>query len=210
MVKGLKDGVADEDQRVCMTYIPSIQRPSVRKSRDLWFSRLLICDPLSGTSFIWQGVQFGRRVQRHVYPLRGDRDPAPRPPYCFVLKCLCICFWLCWIFIAACALSLVELGLLFIAVQLQSVKGQYLRCVGCPTNCGLFRDQGSNPCPCIVRRILNHRTTREVLYYCFLTAPPLSLHPLLSLISNGLNLRFGTQQRRHRKAFVPRNPTESC
>ena len=32
------------------------------------------------------------------------------------------------------------------------------------------------------------------LHYCFLTAPPLSLHPLPSLISNSLNLPFGTQR----------------
>ena len=33
------------------------------------------------------------------------------------------------------------------------------------------------------------------LHYCFLTAPPLSLHPLPSLISNCLNLPVGTQGR---------------
>ena len=63
---------------------------------------------------VWQ-----KRVQRYcVYPLREDRDPAPRLHYCFISKFLCIYFWLCWIFTAACGLSLVELGLLFIAVQL--------------------------------------------------------------------------------------------
>ena len=31
------------------------------------------------------------------------------------------------------------------------------------------------------------------LHYCFQKTPPLSLHPLLSLISNCLNLPFGTQ-----------------
>ena len=56
------------------------------------------------------------------------------------------------------------------------------------------------------------------LHYCFLTAFPLFLHSLPSLISNCLNLLFGTQGRSkrlklfsykqemwgHRKAFVPR------
>ena len=32
----------------------------------------------------------------------------------------------------------------------------------CSTACGIFLDQGSNPCPCIGRQILNHCTTREV------------------------------------------------
>ena len=48
------------------------------------------------------------------------------------------------------------------------------------------------------------------LHCCFLTALPWSLHPLPSLISNCLNLHFGTQGRGHRKAFVPRSPTGSC
>ena len=36
------------------------------------------------------------------------------------------------------------------------------------------------------------------LYYCFLTAPPLFLHSLPSLMSNWLNLPFGTQGRSRR------------
>ena len=63
------------------------------------------------------------------------------------------------------------------------------------------------------------------LYYFSLTVPPLSLHPLPSLISNCLNLSLGAQGRswwlnevhflrkinvRHRKAFVPRSPRGSC
>ena len=50
------------------------------------------------------------------------------------------------------------------------------------------------------------------LHYCFLTAPPLSLHPLLSLISNCLNLPFETQggSRRVNEAyFLPRRKQES-
>ena len=41
------------------------------------------------------------------------------------------------------------------------------------------------------------------LHYCFLAAPPLSLHPLPSLISNCLNLPFGTQGRSWRLECVP-------
>ena len=47
------------------------------------------------------------------------------------------------------------------------------------------------------------------VHYCFLTTPHLSLHPLLSLISNCLNLPFGTQGRGYRKSFVPRSPIGS-
>lgn len=37
------------------------------------------------------------------------------------------------------------------------------------------------------------------LHYCFLTAPPLLLHPLPSLICNCLNLPFGAQGRSRRQ-----------
>ena len=63
------------------------------------------------------------------------------------------------------------------------------------------------------------------LYYCFVTASLLSLHPLLFLISNCLNLPFETQgrswrlnesisykqetERGHRKPFVSRSPIGS-
>ena len=59
------------------------------------------------------------------------------------------------------------------------------------------------------------------VHYGFSTVPPLSLHPLPSLISNFLNLAFGTQERSgrldeayflqtrnrgHRKDLYPRGP----
>ena len=62
------------------------------------------------------------------------------------------------------------------------------------------------------------------LHYCFQKTPPLSLHPLLSLISNCLNLPFGiqgkswrlngafflqTRNERSRRAFVSRRVTQS-
>ena len=34
--------------------------------------------------------------------------------------------------------------------------------LSCSTSCGIFLNQGSNPCPCIGRQILHHWTTREV------------------------------------------------
>ena len=51
------------------------------------------------------------------------------------------------------------------------------------------------------------------LHYCSLAAPLLSLYPLPSLVSNGLNLLFGTQGRSwrvNRKVPAPRSPTGSC
>ena len=47
------------------------------------------------------------------------------------------------------------------------------------------------------------------LHYCFLTAPPLSLHLLPSLINSCLIMSFGSQERGHKKVFVPRSPTGS-
>ena len=37
--------------------------------------------------------------------------------------------------------------------------------LSCSAACGIFQDQGSNPCPRIGRKILNHCTTRETLRY---------------------------------------------
>ena len=68
---------------------------------------------------------------------------------------------------------------------------------------GSSRTRARTRVPCIGRRILNHCTTREDLCYCFLAAPPLSLHPLPSLISNCLNLPFGSQGRSWRLESVP-------
>ena len=38
--------------------------------------------------------------------------------------------------------------------------------LSCSAACGIFPDQGSNPCP-LHWRILNHCATREVLFYIF-------------------------------------------
>ena len=74
---------------------------------------------------------------------------------------------------------------------------------------------------CYVYPLRSNQDPAPRLHYCLLTAPPLSLHPLPSLISNYLKLPFGTQgrskrlneayflqtrNRGHRKAFVPGDP----
>ena len=79
--------------------------------------------------------------------------------------------------------------------------------------------QNSSKIPCVYP-LRGNQDPAPRLHYCFLTAPPLSLHPLPSLISNCLNLPFGTQERSgrldeayflqtrnrgHRKASVPRS-----
>ena len=48
---------------------------------------------------------------------------------------------------------------------------------------------------CYVYPLRRNQDPVPRLLYCFLTASPLSLHPLPSLISNGLYLPFGTQGR---------------
>ena len=40
--------------------------------------------------------------------------------------------------------------------------------LSCSTVGGIFPDQGSNPCPLIGRRILNHCATREIPVFVFL------------------------------------------
>ena len=40
--------------------------------------------------------------------------------------------------------------------------------LSCSAACGIFPDQGSNPCPCIDRRILDHCANREAPYSLFL------------------------------------------
>ena len=78
---------------------------------------------------------------------------------------------------------------------------------------------------CYVYPLRRNLHPAQRLHYCFLTVPLMSPPPLRSLISNCLNLPFGTQERSwrlheayflqtrsggHRTAFVPRSPTGSC
>ena len=51
---------------------------------------------------------------------------------------------------------------------------------------------------CYVYSLRRNQDTAPRMHYCFLTAPPLLLYSLPSLISNCLNLPFGTQGRSRR------------
>ena len=78
---------------------------------------------------------------------------------------------------------------------------------------------------CYMYPLRGYQEPSPRLYYCFVTASLLSLHPLLFLISNCLNLPFETQgrswrlnesisykqetERGHRKPFVSRSPIGS-
>ena len=75
----------------------------------------------------------------------------------------CVCFWLCWIIVAACGLSLVAASRgyslvathrLLIAVASLVVEhrvwgpqtsGVVARGFSCPETCGIFLDRGLNP-----------------------------------------------------------------
>ena len=88
--------------------------------------------------------------------------------------------WLCWVFVSVRGLSLVAAsgghsssrcaGLsLSRPLLLQSTGSRHAGSVvvahgpSCSVACGIFPDQGSTPCPCIGRQILNHCATREAL-----------------------------------------------
>ena len=60
--------------------------------------------------------------------------------------------------------------------------------LSCSTACGIFPDQGSNPCPCIGRRILNHCATRE--------APKLFFYRVFGsfLVSGEMGIRYFIRQ----------------
>ena len=115
---------------------------------------------------------------------------------------LFIYFWLRWVFIAARGLSAVAVSggyssLLCTGFSLRwplLLRSTGSRCTGsvvvvhglsCSAACGIFPAQGSNPCPCIGRQILNHCTTREV---------PTPLNVLAAAISPKVKvyLHFGT------------------
>ena len=91
---------------------------------------------------------------------------------------LFIYLWLCWVFVSVRGFSPVAAsgshsssrcaGLSLSRPLLLRSTGS--RCAGsvavahglsCSAACGIFPDQGSNPCPCIGRQILNHCATRE-------------------------------------------------
>ena len=47
--------------------------------------------------------------------------------------------------------------------------------LSCSLACGIFRHQGSNPCPCIGKWSLNHWTTREMQSFIIYLSCPLIL-----------------------------------
>ena len=47
--------------------------------------------------------------------------------------------------------------------------------LSCSSACGIFRDQGSNPCPCLGRWSLNHWTIREMQSFIMCLSCPLIL-----------------------------------
>ena len=82
--------------------------------------------------------------------------------FLWYINYLFICFWLHWVFVAARGLSLVAVGkgyslvvvrrLIYVISPvaehgLQSLGSRVVACgLSCPTACGVFLDQGSNPC----------------------------------------------------------------
>ena len=85
-------------------------------------------------------------------------------------------FWLCWVFVASCGISVVaESGSYWSCSMLASHRSGFSCCraqalgswasvvvaygLSSSVACGIFLDQGSNPCPL---QILIHCTTREV------------------------------------------------
>ena len=93
-------------------------------------------------------------------------------------------FWLHWVFVAACGLSLVVAsggyslvtghGLLIAVASLVAEHGLsvlWLNTCGpwvlahglsCSTGCGIFQDEGSNPCPLCCKANSYHWATKEV------------------------------------------------
>ena len=55
---------------------------------------------------------------------------------------------------------------------------------------------------CSVCPLRRNQNPAPRLHYCFLTVPPLLLHPLPSLICNCLHLPFGAQRRSRRQKFL--------
>ena len=85
--------------------------------------------------------------------------------------------WLCWVFVAAqsfssCGVRASRCGGFFCCRAQAWERVDFSSCaiqLNCPSACGIFPDQGSNPVPCIGGHILNHWITREVP--CFFLSP---------------------------------------
>ena len=143
---------------------------------------------------IW-GQASGRMVSSQK---TGKMEPPPPPtlPFSslvilsfFLKKCMYLFFyfWPCWVFVAACRLSLIAAirgCSLAVACQLLIVVASFVakhrlsgmwalvdagsvvvaHRLSCSMAPGIFLDQGSNRFPCIAKRILDRWTTREVGY----------------------------------------------
>ena len=89
----------------------------------------------------------------------------------------CMYFWLCWVFVAEHRLSLASASSGYSFLRCVGFSVQWLlslQCVGsvvaahglsCSMACGIFLDQGSNPCPLHWQQVLIHCNTREI--FCF-------------------------------------------
>ena len=97
---------------------------------------------------------------------------------------LFIYLWLCWVFVSVRGLSLVVASgghsssrcvslslsrplLLWSTGSRRAGSVVVAHEPSCSAACGIFPDQGSNPCPCIGRQVLNHCTTREAPIFFF-------------------------------------------
>ena len=91
-------------------------------------------------------------------------------------------YWLCWVFSVACRLSLVAasggcslvtvLGLRIVVASLVVEHGLQrawasvvvVHGLSCPVTCGIFLDQGLNPCPLPWQADSQHWTTRKSVF----------------------------------------------
>ena len=130
------------------------------------------------------------------FALLGDSGrPFVISSTCFVLFCfvfICFYFWLCWIVVAVCQLSLVVVSRGYSSLQCVGFSLRWLLLLWSTgsrhagfSSCGTWAQQswrtglvaprhvGSSQArartrvPCIGRQILNHCTTREALFHLF-------------------------------------------
>ena len=106
---------------------------SFLKMRELWLRRMITCSSLLSRVVIYSGLK-SRPSWLKDFPTAAF----------FFFKYLFIYyyFWLCWIFVAA---------LRFLLLRSTGSRACGLSSVvhglNCSTACGIFPDQGSNPCP---------------------------------------------------------------
>ena len=135
-----------------------------------------------GISTFQLGTEPAPRVLEGEFLTTGQPGKSLTFLIFFFLKLLFI-FWLCWVFVAACRLSLVAVcGLLIAAASLVvehrllgtrglhygSTLAQQLWLEGlvAPQHMKSYRAMDHISVPCIDRQILNHWTAREVHGHC--------------------------------------------